>query len=239
MHEIYEELNINEFEILEQTQHPHITRIFELLEDERCFYIVAELMSGGNLLEKIQQHKQFNESQAAQVIKQVLKALNYMHKQNIMHRDLKPENILCEKNADVNEAEIHVKLTDFGFATKYDPNGKKHTLSLGSPLYMAPELCKEIAYDNKVDVWSSGVITYILLTGRPPFFDKNPKQSKEGIYNDIIRNEPDYSLLSNVSTEALDFVKRALQKKPEMRPTIKEMLESDWIVNKTQKGRLD
>lgn len=99
-----------------------------------------------------------------------------------MHRDLKPENILCEKTADDDETEIHVKLTDFGFATKYDPNGKKQTLSLGSPLYMAPELCKEIAYDNKVDVWSVGVITYILMTGRPPFFDKNKNQTKEGIY---------------------------------------------------------
>jgi len=93
-----------------------------------------------------------------------------MHSQNIMHRDLKPENILCEENADdPDNNNIWIKLTDFGFATKYDPDHPKQTLSLGSPLYMAPELVQEIAYDNKVDVWSVGVITYILMSGSPPF----------------------------------------------------------------------
>ena len=81
-----------------------------------------------------------------------------------MHRDLKPENILCEDYSDASADEINIKLTDFGFATRYDPS-KKQTLSLGSPLYMAPELCKEVEYDMKVDVWAVGVITYILLVG--------------------------------------------------------------------------
>ena len=122
------------------------------------------------------------------MIKQLLLALNFMHQKQIMHRDLKPENILVEENADdVDNEDIWIKLTDFGFATKYDPN-KKQTLSLGSPLYMAPELCKEEAYDNKVDVWSTGVITYILLVGEPPFYDRKKVGNKNAIYNDIIRN---------------------------------------------------
>jgi serine/threonine protein kinase len=83
-----------------------------------------------------------------------------------MHRDLKPENILCEENADdLDNNNIWIKLTDFGFAIKYDPDHPQQTLSLGSPLYMAPELVREIAYDNKVDVWSVGVITFILMSG--------------------------------------------------------------------------
>jgi len=239
VHEVYQQLNKNELEVLEETQHPHITRIFELLEDERNYYIVAELMSGGNLLEKIQEQRQFNESKAANVVAQVLHALNYMHGMNIMHRDLKPENILCEKSSDVAETEIHVKLTDFGFATKYDPNGRQHTLSLGSPLYMAPELCKEIAYDNKVDVWSTGVITYILLAGRPPFYDKNSRQTKEGIYQDIINSTPDYKVLDHVSAEATDFIKSALNKDPAMRPSIQELIESPWITKYSQGESLD
>lgn len=102
-----------------------------------------EVITGGDLLAKIGRLQQFTESQAAHVIEQVLLALNFMHKKNIMHRDLKPENLLCEENADdVNDEEIYIKLTDFGFATKYDPK-KKHTLSLGSPMYMSPELVKE------------------------------------------------------------------------------------------------
>ena len=108
-----------------------------------------------------------------------------------MHRDLKPENILCEEASDVNEDEIYIKLCDFGFAKKYDPN-RQETLSLGSPLYMAPELCKEVAYDKKVDSWSVGVITFILLAGSPPFFDKNQRAGKEGVYRAIINKEPNY-----------------------------------------------
>ena len=146
-----------------------------------------EVVTGGDLLAKIGRLQQFTESQAAHVIEQVLLALNFMHKKNIMHRDLKPENLLCEENADdVNDEEIYIKLTDFGFATKYD-SSKKQTLSLGSPMYMAPELVKEEAYDFKVDCWATGVITYILLTGAPPFYDRrNPNNpTKNGMYQDI------------------------------------------------------
>ena len=99
-----------------------------------------------------------------------------MHSKNIMHRDLKPENILCDDYAGMHGDEIIVKLTDFGFATKFDPKGSnKHTLSLGSALFMAPELCQGFEYDSKVDVWSIGVLTYVLLAGEPPFFDRTGK----------------------------------------------------------------
>ena len=82
-----------------------------------------------------------------------------------MHRDLKPENLMCEETDD---GKIVIKLTDFGFATHFDPD-QPQTLSLGSPLYMAPELCLERQYDKKVDVWAVGVILYVLLTGCAPF----------------------------------------------------------------------
>lgn len=99
----------------------------------------------------------------------------------ISHRDLKPENLLCE---DGDENTITVKLTDFGFACFFTP-GEKKDLSLGSPLYMAPELCSEDEYDKRVDVWSTGVITYVLLSGQPPFLGN----SKEEIYKAVIKNE--------------------------------------------------
>ena len=169
------------------------------MEDEKNYYIIMEMITGGNLLNKVSAVKKFTESMAANVIHQLLLALNYMHNLSIMHRDLKPENILCEENADdLDDNDIQIKLTDFGFATKYDAN-KKQTLSLGSPLYMAPELCREQQYDNKVDVWSAGVIAYVLMTGTPPFYDKGRNPSKMGIYKAIINDDYDTTLLSNVS----------------------------------------
>lgn len=180
---MYQELNKNEFIVLEETVHPHITRVFELMEDNRSYYIVMELISGGNLFDKIHSMHHFSEDKAASIIKQLCLALNYMHGLSIMHRDLKPENILCEQSDD---GEIIIKLTDFGFATYFDPD-QPQTLSLGSPLYMSPELCLNESYDNKVDVWATGVLTYALLTGRAPFNGKG----KDAIYKAVCENEPD------------------------------------------------
>ena len=94
-----------------------------------------------------------------------------------------------------------IKLTDFGFATYFDPE-KPQTLSLGSPLYMAPELCQERQYDNKVDVWATGVITFALLTGTAPFSGR----SKQEIYQQVINREPDYNRLRRASPEAAEFI---------------------------------
>lgn len=163
--DVYKELNKNELQVLEETIHPYITRVFELMEDSRCYYIVMELITGGNLFEKIRQMQSFSEQQCAGIIHQLCLALNYMHGLGIMHRDLKPENLMCET---FDEDQIIIKLTDFGFATHFDPD-QPQTLSLGSPLYMAPELTQEKSYDNKVDVWAVGVILYVLMTGSAPF----------------------------------------------------------------------
>lgn len=180
-----------------------------------------ELVSGGNLFDQIIKQNTFEEGQAASVINQLCLALNYMHKQNIMHRDLKPENLLCEKSDD---GKIVIKLTDFGFATYFDPD-KPQTLSLGSPLYMAPELCQERRYDKKVDVWSTGVITFALLTGQAPF----PGQNKTEIYNAVINTEPDYSKVGAASQEAQDFIRACLQKDASARPSFEELLQLPWF----------
>lgn len=136
------------------------------MEDAKNYFVVMEFCSGGNLLEKIIELKSISEKVAADIIQQILLALNYMHKKNMMHRDLKPENLLVQDSSDSKT--INIKLTDFGFATSFK-KGEKLDLSLGSPLYMAPELVLEQVYDNRVDVWSAGVIAYILLSGMPPF----------------------------------------------------------------------
>jgi calcium-dependent protein kinase len=99
-------------------------------------------------------------------VKQIFLALNYMHQNKIVHRDIKPENVLIESIEN-----LEIKLTDFGFATYFDRKNELNEV-LGSPLYMPPEIVSHSGYDNKVDIWSTGVMTYILLVGKPPFIGK-------------------------------------------------------------------
>lgn len=103
-----------ELEVLAKTDHPHIIRVIELLEDERCFYIITELVPGGELYDFVIKHKKSTEAETANFVKQILLAVNYMHLQNIVHRDIKPENLLMTSG---NE----IKLADFGFATLFNP----------------------------------------------------------------------------------------------------------------------
>jgi calcium-dependent protein kinase len=144
-------------------------RIFELLEDDIHYYIISELIEGGELYERICKSKVFTEKSAAQILEQILLAINYMHQRNITHRDIKPENILMQAG---DSKSLLLKMTDFGFASFYNPK-KGLDEVLGSPLYMAPEIINRQKYDSKVDIWSVGVIAFILISGRPPFMGKS------------------------------------------------------------------
>ena len=161
-----------ELEALEQLDHPHIVRSFDLLEDEENVYIVSELMEHGNLKEltDIMQDKnhKFTEANIANIVFQLTLALNYIHASNTIHRDLKPENILVqiEEDEEDNLHRIVCKITDFGLATVIKES--KKNLSVGTPEFMAPEVLN-MDYDSKADVWSLGVIAYMLLTGKKPF----------------------------------------------------------------------
>lgn len=139
------------------------------------------------------------------------------------HRDLKLENLMCQ-NEQVDD--LNVKLTDFGFATFFDPK-LKMSLSLGSPLYMAPELVMEQEYDQKVDVWSLGCIMYILLSGAPPFTGK----TKEDINQSIMNRDPAFNTQEwkRISSEAKDFCENCLEKQAKNRPTIDKLFMHPWI----------
>lgn len=154
-----------------------------------------------------------------------------MHKKNIVHRDIKPENILLE-SPDIHT--LNVKITDFGFAKCYDPeNFDGMDEVLGSPLYMAPEIVKKLKYDAKVDIWSLGIMAYIILSGRPPFSGK----TKEEIFLQLTTQSIQYKdgIWSRLSREAKSFVKRCLTRDPESRPTAEELLEHEWIKLKIEK----
>ena len=163
--------------ILGENSHPNIIRIIDLLEDTENYYVVSELVKGGELFKRLTRLTNFTETQAADIVHQIMLGLNYMHNRNITHRDIKPENILLMSD-DINNFDI--KIADLGFAQKFDKNSGLD-LVLGTPLYMAPELVKHKKYSEKVDVWSLGIITFQLLSGRTPFDAKNIKKINQNI----------------------------------------------------------
>lgn len=155
---------LKEIEMLMQLDHPNIIKIFEYYRDELNFYVITEIAKGGELYEQIYNLKMYDEATAAVIMKQLLSAVCYIHSKGIVHRDLKPENIMLETN---DHGDLSIKLIDFG-TSNYFSHHQKLTLKVGTPYYIAPEVLRK-DYNNKCDIWSCGIIMYILLSGTPPF----------------------------------------------------------------------
>jgi calcium-dependent protein kinase len=209
----------NEIEILRKISHPNIVNIFEIFEDKTKYYIMSEYCEGGELFTAIAEKGFFNEFEASRIIKQILQAINYLHSNSIVHRDLKPENIMFMSNFK------DIKLIDFGTAIEL-PKRKKLTKLIGTSYYLAPEVIAE-NYDEKCDVWSCGIILYILLCGYPPF---------NGVSNNDIYNAIRYSKLnfnqnnwSNISKEAITLITKMLEKNPKKRISAEEGLNDFWF----------
>lgn len=222
------ELMMNELSILQKCSHPNIMVANEMLEDEENYYIITELLEGGELFDRLIELGSFSEQTAAHIVKQVVLALNYMHSQNMVHRDLKPENILLESKSN---DEIDVKLADFGFSCFFDPS-QGMSLKLGSPLYMAPELVQGQTYNQKVDIWSMGVITYMLLSGKNPFPGRNKQETQRMIC--VGKVDMEKEAFKTVSADAKDFVKKCLIVNVKDRPTAAALLKHKWLVEQSK-----
>eukprot|EP00929_Paragymnodinium_shiwhaense_P020312 TRINITY_DN13585_c1_g4_i1.p1 TRINITY_DN13585_c1_g4~~TRINITY_DN13585_c1_g4_i1.p1 ORF type:complete len:643 (-),score=136.71 TRINITY_DN13585_c1_g4_i1:109-2037(-) len=159
---------LQEIEVMKALEHPNITRLFETFEDEQNLHLVMELCSGGELFDRILQTGHFTEKETKLVMRQLLGALAYMHDGSILHRDVKPENILLTEGLDWHAAII--KLADFGVARRLQP-GCVATTRVGTPHYIAPQVIAR-CYNQACDVWSAGVLMYVLLCGYPPFRGK-------------------------------------------------------------------
>lgn len=145
-----------------------------MIEYRNTFYIVTEYCDGGQLFEAVKKTKYFTEGHVAHVMTQILSVVNYLEKKGIVHRDLKPENIVFEsKRKEDNIKDIPIKIIDFGTATYCKP-GEVLKTQVGSPYYIAPEVIKQ-EYNTKCDIWSTGVIMYVLLCGCPPFRGRSQK----------------------------------------------------------------
>jgi calcium-dependent protein kinase len=210
-----------EVDILSKLSHPNIMLIYEFFDDNTNFYIVSEFCSGGELFDTISEKGIFTEKEAASIMKQIISAVCYSHTNNIVHRDLKPENILLEEKSN----DPIIKIIDWGGA-RYFIKNKKMTKVSGTPYYIAPEVLNEI-YDEKCDIWSCGVILYILLCGYPPFNGETDtdimKAVKKGSF------EFPAEEWSTVSKNAKDLVAKMLTYDPKNRYTAIQCLSHDWF----------
>ena len=219
---------IQEISILSKLDHPNIIKIFDYYTDNKNYYVVNELAAGGELYDQIVNLQFFTENNAAIIMKQLLSAVYYLHSNNIVHRDLKPENILMETS---KVGDYTIKLIDFGAAVSYTKHKMKEVT--GTPYYIAPEVLKN-SYTNKCDLWSCGVILYILLCGYPPF---NAPSEAEIL---ALVEKGDYNFegseWDNVSRAAKDFVKRLMTYDPKKRLSAQEALQDPWLIkNATEK----
>ena len=213
-----------EVNILAKLSHPNIMQIYEFFDDNVNFYIVSELCQGGELFDMITDKGCFSEKEASPILKQLISAICYCHQNNIVHRDLKPENILLDNKKD---KEPVIKLIDLGGARYFSKN-KKMTKINGTPYYIAPEVLNEV-HDEKCDIWSAGVILYILLCGYPPF---NGETDKE-IIDSVKTGEFDFPKeeWSVISKEAKDLIKQMLTYNPKKRPSALEVLTHPLVEN--------
>ena len=214
---------LNEIEILKKLDHPKILKIIDFYSKVKKYYIITEYCPEGELFNEIIKMGRFDEGQTAFIINQILKAISYCHRNQIIHRDIKPENIMITKRE--KNGCLQVKLIDFGTAKIFE-KGQSENRYVGSSYYMAPEVLKR-KYDEKCDLWSIGVILYILLTGRPPFDGNDDeeilKNVEIGVYDKTSYPFP------SLSSYAKDLINKLLQYDAKKRISAEEALEHQWF----------
>lgn len=211
----------NEIKVLRRLKHPNIVQLMETFEDKEHVYLVIELVTGGELFDRIVEKGSYTEKDAADLIRQVLEAVDYMHEQGVVHRDLKPENLLYYSQ----DEDSKIMISDFGLS-KMEDSGIMAT-ACGTPGYVAPEVLAQKPYGKAVDVWSIGVIAYILLCGYPPFYDENDAN----LFAQILKGEFEFDspYWDEISDSAKDFIRQLMCVEVEKRYTCKQSLSHPWI----------
>ena len=177
-----EDALINEINIVKSLDHPNIMKVYEFFQKKDRLYIISELLSGGELLKKINDNNQLSEDVSAFLMKQIFSAVDFCHQKGIIHRDLKPENILIESQEEAMKEFFTIKIIDYGTSGLLK-KGELLNLNVGTPLYIAPEIINNKKYDGKCDLWSCGVIMYMMLSGHPPFKGENDEELFQAIKN--------------------------------------------------------
>jgi len=222
---------MDEVKILSHLSHPNIIGIHNVYETEVYLYIVLELVTGGELFDKIVEEGNFSEEKARNYFIQMLEAVKYLHSQGIAHRDLKPENILLkDRNSDI------IKISDFGLSRVTDGNTTMQTFC-GTLQYLAPEVLNteknQAGYGKECDLWSLGVILYIMISGIPPFNDNSH------ISNQISKAQFEFphDFWHDKSESVKDLITKLLNPDPTKRLTAEESLAHSWVGVITPKKR--
>ncbi|XP_078447880.1 CDPK-related kinase 3 isoform X2 [Wolffia australiana] len=212
--------------------HKHLAKFYDACEDALNVYIIMELCEGGELLDRIlSRGGRYSENDAKEIVIQILNVVSFCHLQGVVHRDLKPENFLFTSK----EEKAPMKLIDFGLSDFIKPDERLNDV-VGSAYYVAPEVLHR-SYSMEADIWSVGVITYILLCGSRPFWAR----TESGIFRAVLRAEPNFddSPWPSVSPEARDFVKRLLNKDYRKRLTAAQALTHPWLRDERRPVPLD
>lgn len=217
-----------EVDILKKIDHVHIVKLYDIYETRDSLYMVMELLRGGEVFDSIIKKGTYSEKEAATVMRQVVQGVKYLHDHGITHRDLKPENIIYEKDPYKNPGAL-VKITDLGLA-KYLGNDESSGMmktACGTPGYVAPEILKGLKYTESIDVWSLGVILYILLCGYPPFSDENTSL----LYSKIRHGSYTFGSpwWDEISSEAMQLISRMLTVNPVDRISTYDVLRNPWF----------
>lgn len=213
----------NEVSVLRALDHPNILKVYEFYQDDKNYYLITEMCTGGELFDRIINSGSFNEAKAAEYMRQILSVLSYCHERNIVHRDLKPENFLLDSPA----LDANLKVIDFGTAVFFS-EGQLLDEKIGTPYYIAPEVLRR-SYNEKCDVWSAGVNLYIFLAGYPPFGGN----TDEAILKKISLGKfsfpsPEWD---TISFDAKDFISKLLTFEPSQRVSAREALSHPWMEN--------
>lgn len=215
-----------EIAIMKGMDHPGIIKLYDVFEDSKFLHLVMEICEGGELLQRILREDRFSEHDASGVMRQVIFGIRYIHGRRVCHRDLKLENfLLAERGLPLEESTV--KIVDFGLAENFKA-GVKMTAKVGTPLYVAPEVLLG-DYTHACDLWSCGVIAYILLCGYPPF----PGKTKEEQLKSVLEGTyafPDEDW-SSVSDDAKDYIRHLLEKNPDERLSAEQAADHTWIQN--------
>jgi len=205
-----------EIEIQSHLRHPNILRLFGYFYDESRIYLILEFAPRGELYKSLQKQPQgrFDEERASKYIRQLADALNHCHLRKVIHRDIKPENLLLDMKGDI-------KIADFGWSV-HAPSSRRGTMC-GTLDYLPPEMIEGSMHDEKVDLWSLGVLTYEFLVGKPPF----EAESNNETYRRIIK--VDLRFPPYVSEGARDLICRLLRKNPDERISLEDCLRHPWI----------